>query len=205
MTRRTRRQQQRRQGYTLIEVMMAIGVLTAGAVAIMALQSASTRGNMEARQMGTGAMLAQRWVERLRRDALNWTRGSNTVDALLLSRTHWLRNVPSPGDPANWQVPAANPATGETPNFDFYGNDTATATEMRYCGNVRYEWLYPGRAMRADVRVWWVRSVTNTGDPTRAQLASCAPGVDPNTLTGDFRIRAAYASTVIRYTPMPGS
>lgn len=203
---RKRGASRRERGYTLIEVMMAIGVLTAGAVGIMSLQSASTRGNMEARQMSTGAVLAQRWVERLRRDGLNWTQSNNTVSALLLARTTWLRTTPDPGAPVGWMVPADVPATGETANFDFYGNDTADGAEMRYCTNIRLEWLYPGRALRADVRVWWTRvSYGGSNDPTRAQLARCAAGVDPNTLTGDFRTRAAYASTVIRYTPMPSN
>ena len=142
---RKRGASRRERGYTLIEVMMAIGVLTAGAVGIMSLQSASTRGNMEARQMSTGAVLAQRWVERLRRDGLNWTQSNNTVSALLLARTTWLRTTPDPGAPVGWMVPADVPATGETANFDFYGNDTADGAEMRYCTNIRLEWLYPGR------------------------------------------------------------
>ena len=57
--------------------------------------------------------------------------------------------------------------------------------------------------------MWWVRrSVGSTTDPDsagRAALAGCAGGRDPNTLLGDFRVRAAHASTVIRYTPPPAN
>ena len=73
---------------------MAIGVLTAGAVGIMALVQASTRGNMEARQMTTGSQLASLWIGRLRRDALNWTRSSNVADPTLLNQTQYLQIVP---------------------------------------------------------------------------------------------------------------
>ena len=38
---------------------------------------------------------------------------------------------------------------------------------------------------------------------SRVALAQCAPGLDPNILTNDFRVRMTYASTVVRYTPMP--
>ena len=38
-------------------------------------------------------------------------------------------------------------------------------------------------------------------DPSRAALGQCAPALDPNTLTDDFRVRMTYASTIIRWTP----
>jgi len=189
-------------GYTVIEVMMALGVLTAGAVGIMAMTQASTRGNMEAREMTMGTMLAQRWTERLRRDALNWTAARRTIDPTILARTTYLRTVPGPGTAPAWFEPVP-PAIGtETANFDFYGRDTNVRAEMHYCTNIRLEWLYLGRSMRADVRVWWLRRQTGSStDLSRAALGQCAPGVDPATLTNDWRVRMTYASTIIRWTP----
>lgn len=184
---------------------MAIGILTAGSVAIMAMHQAATRGNMEARQMTTANQVAQRWVERLRRDALNWTRSSNnaTPDPTLLLRTTYLRAVPAPGTAPAWFVPA--PVTpGETANFDYYGNNLSGGAAY-YCSNVRLEWLYPNQSMRADVRVWWVRRAGGSEalPADTAALANCAPGTDPNTLTADGRIRMVYTTTVIRFTPTP--
>ena len=92
-----RRSVRRRAGYTLIEVMMALGVLTAGAVGLMAMTQASTRGNMEAREMTVATQLTQRWMERLRRDAMNWTASSRTLNPLQLANTTYLRTVPNPG------------------------------------------------------------------------------------------------------------
>lgn len=184
---------------------MAVGVLTAGSVGIMAMIQASTRGNMEAREMTTGAMLTQRWVERLRRDGLNWTRSStlNVADPTLLSNTQYLSLVPNVGVAPSWIVPAPAAASGESAAFDYYAQDTTTATDMHFCTNIRLEWLYVNQAMRADVRVWWLRREGGVQDPTRVALGQCAPGVDPNTLTNDWRVRMTYASTVIRYTTMP--
>ncbi|MBX3269718.1 MAG: prepilin-type N-terminal cleavage/methylation domain-containing protein [Sandaracinaceae bacterium] len=199
-----RRRSRRNAGYTLIEVMMALGVLTAGAVGIMAMVQASTRGNMEAREMATGTQLAQRWLERLRRDATNWTASSRSLNPVILSRTTYLQTVPNPGTPAAWVVPVP-PAVGpDRANFDYYGRDTAITTEMHFCTNTRLTWLYVGRSMRADVRVWWLRREGGIGtDLSRAALGQCAPGLDPETLTNDWRVRMAYASTVIRWTPTP--
>jgi type IV pilus assembly protein PilV len=198
------RQRSRRGGYTLIEVMMAIGVLTAGAVGVMALQQAATRGNLEARQMTTGTQVASVWVERLRRDALHWTVPAASANPLLLARTNYLRFVPNVGTAPAWFVPAPPATSSDSAFFDFYGVDTNTAGQRSYCTNARLEWLYPGRVMRADVRVWWLRRESGAGtNPGRALLADCAVGTDPSTLTGNFGLRMVYLSTVIRYTPTP--
>lgn len=197
------RRRRSRAGYTMIEVMMAVGVLTVGSMGIMAMHQASTRGNQEARQMMVGTQLTQRWIERLRRDGLSWMDSAQTADPTLLASTTYLRSVVAPGGAALWFIPVGGGAQ-ELPNFDYYGNDTAVEADMRFCTNVRLEWVYPGRAMRADVRVWWLRRQSGSvQDPSRANFANCAPGQDPNALSGDYRLRMTHASTVIRYTPRP--
>lgn len=200
---RRRASRKARAGYTLIEVMMALGVLTAGSVAIMGMLQASTRGNMEARQMSTGNQVAQVWIERLRRDALNWTTTplspTDTAQvAATVARTTYLRQVPAAGAAAPWFVPV--PATaGEAANFDFYGADVAGTAAPHYCTNVRLEWLFPGQAMRADVRVWWARRSSGTAT---TNLSGCqADNLDA--LTANPEVRMVYASTVIRYSPRP--
>lgn len=200
------RRAKRRAGYTLIEVLMALGVLTSGSVAIMAMIQATTRGNMEARQMTTANQVAQVWLERLRRDALNWTRPSNIPgDPTLLNQTTYLQAVQTP----QWLVPAPATiaggavATVETAGFDFYGHDLGASEAATYCTNVRLEWIFPGQAMRADVRVWWPRR-TN-GATEGATLPTCAPGPAPPGLTGNPDVRMVYASTVLRFTPPAGS
>ena len=206
MSHRSRRRLRpiRQAGYTMIEVMMALAVLTTGAMGIMAMTQASTRGNMEAREMTTATQITQRWLERIRRDSLNWTAAGSSASPVLLANTNYLRFVPGPGDPTSWFVPAPPIAGPEAPNFDFYGRDTRTPSEMYYCTNVRLEWLYDGSAIRADVRVWWLRRLGGgAADTSRAVLGQCAPGTDPNSLTGDNRLRMTYASTVVRWTPMP--
>jgi prepilin-type N-terminal cleavage/methylation domain-containing protein len=205
--RRPTRRLRRRAGYTLIETMMALGVLTVGAMGIFALQSAVTRGNMLARQMSSATTLAERWQERLRRDALNWVTPSPVADVGALAGSQYLGQVG-----AGWFVPAPDAATGESASFDYYGNDTDDELLMRYCTNVRLEWLYPGRAMRADVRVWFARnqsSGTATGDAiANADLFACGQGNpaaggggigDLDELATDRRVRAVYLTTILRY------
>lgn len=198
---RTRRSRAARAGYTLIEVMMALGVLTAGSVAIMGMLQASTRGNMEARQMTTGNQLAQVWIERLRRDGLTWTTTplspTNAPQvAATVATTTYLRRVPTAGAAEPWFVPVPTTA-GETANFDFYGADLTEEATPHYCTNVRLGWVFPGQAMRADVRIWWARRSNGTA---AANVNGCQ-AADLNTLTTNPDVRMVYASTVIRYSP----
>lgn len=190
-----------RAGYTLIEVMMAVAVLAAGAVGIMALQQATMRGNLEARQIATATHLAQTWIERLQRDSVGWSAGGPTVvfGPTILARTQYLNRVPARGAAPTWFVPVPPVAGTESASFDHWGRDTRVAAQMAYCTNVRLQWVYQTQAMRADVRVWWARtgpSANTTG------LAGCGGGLDPNTLTNRLSdVRFVYASTVLRWTP----
>lgn len=190
------RRAKRRAGYTLIEVLMAMGVLAAGSVAILGMHQAATRGNMASREVTTANVVAQQWVERLRRDALHWTRSGVAGDPTLLGGTAHLDQVGT-----QWFVPESNPALGETANFDFYGRDLTAGAAPHYCTNVRLAWLFPGKSMRADVRVWWVRRSNGAGGA--ADLANCAPGVAPDALTNNPDVRMVYTSTILRFTPPP--
>jgi hypothetical protein len=181
--------------------MMALGVLTAGSVAIMGMLQASTRGNMEARQMTTGNQLAQVWIERLRRDGLSWTTTplspTNAPQvAATVATTTYLRQVPTAGAAEPWFVPVPTTA-GETANFDFYGADLTEEATPHYCTNVRLGWVFPGQAMRADVRIWWARRSNGTA---AANVNGCQ-AANLNTLTTNPDVRMVYASTVIRYSP----
>lgn len=205
MSARRHRRRRARAGYTLIEVMMAVAVMTAGAVGIMALHQATMRGNLDARQVATATHLASTWVERLQRDAIGWSQGARpgtTVpNPLMLVNTRYLNQVPALGVAPTWFVPGPSTAT-ESSSFDHWGRDTIDAAQMEYCTNVRLQWVYVGQAMRADVRVWWARH--NPSAVGGAALASCAAGTDPNTLTNRLRdVRFVYASTVIRWVPAP--
>lgn len=185
---------------------MAVAVMTAGAFALMSLHQVTTRANLQARELGTAQHAASIWVERLQRDAMLWNDGGPNVGrnpgalALALARTTYLRNTPAPGTTPRWFVPTPPIGAAESWAFDHWGRDTRTAAEMRYCTNVRLQWVYPGSSIRADVRVWWPRRhpAAVTGD-----LQGCNPGLPLETL--DARRRDAhfvYASTVLRWTPL---
>jgi prepilin-type N-terminal cleavage/methylation domain-containing protein len=191
----------RRQGFTLIEIMIAVAIMTVGALGIMALQQAATRGNAEARDMSMATHLTRTWIERLRRDATRWLGNGVPIntDYLVLA-------PPLGGGPGPWVTPPLVPrpnGTVESFAFDHFGIDTANLTNEPaggppgpavYCTHLRFTWINPGDVLRVDARTYWHRR-----NPT--QRFPCAPGgaaAINNALQQGGDIRAVFASTIIR-------
>jgi prepilin-type N-terminal cleavage/methylation domain-containing protein len=150
------------RGYTIVEVMMAMAVLSVGATGVVAMQKAALLGNLRARNLATAATIASGWVERLRVDALRWRLDSNNNDTVL--NTAYLgvigNDYPAVVNPEGvWSVPAANPDAGLAlvqPSEDVRGMDTAVGTEQGFCTNIRVTQILPNM-IRAEVRVFWLR------------------------------------------------
>ena len=191
-----RRPRRREAGYTLVEVMMAIGILTASGVAIIGMQEAVIHGNIEARQLGTATSIARSTAELLRLDALNWT--ATSVGSTTFNRTLYMRDVPTSATavPSAWAPFGA--ATGAVEHArDYYGRSTAVAADMVFCVQTRFAWIFPGTLLRADVRVWWPRSGQ---DVNHATYAGC-PNLTPNAAGLINDLHFVQTSTELRYTP----
>ena len=193
----------KRAGYTLVEIMMAIAVMTAGTAGIFALQRAATVGNLEARQMSTATLIARTWLERLKRDALRWTAGGTTAASVNLTNTTYLASVPAPAAVPAWFTPIPASLVTESYGFDHFGRDiTPPSALIEYCTQMRLQWVYPGQTIRGDVRVWWHRyssgSDTNVGDAS--QYPNCGVGAEA-AIGNDVRVRMVNASTLLRWVP----
>ena len=66
------RQPRPRAGFTIIEVLVAIVVVSIGFAAVFSLQIGSMQANISAREMAASATLAERYIEVLRRDTYDW-------------------------------------------------------------------------------------------------------------------------------------
>lgn len=198
MTRRSSRRA--RAGYTLIEVMMAIAIITASAVALVGMQEIVVRGNMDARQTTTATTIVRTTIELLRLDALNWNQSYATAGTVAWGTNSrgFLRDAPTAATaaPTPWAAFGTQISAPEHA-YDYQGN-VANGNEF-YCVETRYAWVYPGQALRADVRVWWVRpnpALTSVTPPT-----PCSSAV---TQLLDSRVtHSVQGTTVLRYTP-PG-
>ena len=149
----------RRHGFTLIEVMVSLGVMTIGALAIISLQVHVMRANDHAKQLTVATQIAQTWIERLKQDAFSWNavaiRNAAGQDAnTQLAQTAHLITV--------WNTPnifttITNTNASYSNAFDYFGNDVANTGLFTYCASHRLNWVWYGRALRTDVRVWWAR------------------------------------------------
>lgn len=193
-------------GYSLVEVMMALAVLTAGSVGVMALQQASLRGNVESRQLSTATSVARIWLERLKRDARLWNEGANAANPAFFAQTCYLSslNIAEATAPAGvWQSPAPISAACDAPvaglngtesaSFDYYGNEVAPGgANVRFCAQTRLQWVTPGQTIRAEVRAFWARTGDGVADCTNVTDAIEAPGSG---------IHVVRASTMLRWVP----
>lgn len=206
-----------RHGYTLIEVMTAVVVMTIGATGIVAMQGAAVRANQDANESSTAINFGTTWLERVKRDARRWiANGSADLDA---ANNSYLNNVLAAN--GTWFVPAAT--APEQVAADYYGFDTAgdfdtkpdpaadpavEAAPAHFCVNMATTVVHAfnpitgtmtvpadTNAIRADIRVWWYRSATDTN----RGAATCRARELTALQLAMPQIRKTYLSTVVSW------
>ena len=180
-------------------------VMAIGAAAVISMQRASMQGNLDARKTDVANSIARTWVERLQRDAMQWTQpgptnrgGNNLATAQLLSA--------GLANPGAWFLPnqylANNPPW--SPGFDILGRDLPTLGPELFCVGVRMTWLAQpnpaagiGALIRADVRVLWLRGISS--NPTTGKVCDAVtiptPPLDPTVY------HAIYVTTALQGNP----
>lgn len=200
-----RRMRRRRAGFTVVEVMVSLGIMTVGAMGIIALQTHAIRSNGHARQLTIGMQIAQRWVERLKQDTHSWNLPG--VPATVLANTRYLKVINDAPNVFSEILNSDGPDASRA--FDYMGNDIMADSEdppIFYCAAIRPAWVYFGRAMRVDVRVWWPREGYDTrdefGDCDEENYNQLDPGGAADTLYNLNAFHVVYLSTVLRLTPV---
>ena len=195
-----------RAGFTLVEVMMAVAIITAGAVGIMALQKAALVSNLEARKITTANAVLRTWMERLKRDSINWSVGKSATTVSNHANSTYLGGVPNFGTPGAWALPAVvvtPDGTIQSHAFNQYGIDVQPGDPSEiFCAQYRLQFVDDGQTMRADVRVWWDSEVHQGMGFVSAYAAH------PNCGLGAFgdntvNIHSVAASTLLRWTARP--
>jgi prepilin-type N-terminal cleavage/methylation domain-containing protein len=194
-----------RAGFTLVEVMVAIGIMTVGSLGILSMHNAVSGANRSAQEMNTALAITERWIERVERDSLSWSRqGLSTSEltgtallsplAATVDKTDWFRPMPSDAD--------------ESYGFDYFGDDTRVAGEIKYCTNLRLYWLRQGTSARVDVRTFWYRAGHIPGNATHPQWvsgtdfrgAACDAGTADGWSLGTApNVDVIFASTVVTW------
>jgi len=205
-----------RTGFTLVEVMIAIGIMTVGSLGILAMHQGVSQANRTALEMNTALAITERWVERVERDALSWTEQGLTTTSL--SATYHLSGLAGTPLATGWFRPT--PPAGESYDFDYFGDDvtgTSNANPPKYCTNLRLSWLRQGSSARVDIRTFWYREGYAPGGATHPnwvsssafQGADCgaaaADGWGLNTATLPPNIDVVFASTVVTWLRREGT
>lgn len=155
------RRARRASGFTIIEVITAMGVMVIGVMALVGLQAHTVRINSLARQMTTAGQIAQTWLERMKQDGQTWVRPGGIPPDFpespiqVLAGTQWLQQVIAA--PGRFQsIPMGLNNSGV---FDFQGNEllNGSAVPPYFCTSFKPQWVWLGRAIRVDVRVYWPR------------------------------------------------
>jgi type II secretory pathway pseudopilin PulG len=196
----------------MIELMMSLAVMTVGAAALFSLQGFIARANLYSRRMSQATEIADRWIERLKTDALLWNQpgvngvtGTTYLTQIATSADTWLQA-------AGNQQNQYNPTLLHSAGADLYGADvdpgqTGAQNRIAFCTHYRLSWLVNSdtdTALRVEVRVFWDRDGSGFTIANAAPLCGMtADGTldvsDPQDGNDDFH--AVYLSTIIRYTP----
>ncbi len=156
--RTSRRRGRLGRGYTAVEVMLAITVLLISTAGVMAMQTASIQGNLDARKLDVANSVARTWLDRLATDASYWTSGTNPVMQQTLLLTTLAPQTPGQG---TFQVtPLTVAGVNWSPAFDIFGRDVAVGSASTvFCTHIEVDTLASDTLgptlVRATVMVFW--------------------------------------------------
>lgn len=202
-------------GYTAIEILLAMTVMAIGAAAVMSMQKATMKGNLDARKMDVANSIARTWVERLERDAMQWTLpgASNPGAASNLSNAKLISGFVDTGwfVPVNQMGGVGTPPETTSYGFDILGRDLASSdipSSAVFCVNMRLTTLVANQFYRADVRVLWLEKLGTSGanpspfcSSTNADMTALDPNATSNVSPSSPRYHAIYTTTAIRENP----
>jgi type IV pilus assembly protein PilV len=172
-------------GYTLVEVVSALGILAVGAAGVVAMQKAVLAANAHARNLAAASAVATTWAERVRVDALQWNDPGGVSD---LGGTAWLDVTET--QPGALVSPAETPGLGapaaDALGADLYGPDAQAAALCTHLRFTRKDPAWPD-LIRVEIRVFWDR---------RGGAVDCAK--DPAEVDGgQDRFGAVYLTTSV--------
>lgn len=165
----TKRRSSLRPGYTLVEVMMALAVLTVGASGIVAMQKFSLGGSLQARNLTAGVNVNAGWLERLNTEAVLWNDANNAPgDLAQMGTINAVGALPTGANVVgNWVRLGATTLEGD---------DADLGGAAAYCTHLRLSWIGPpatSDTLKVELRTFWARTGRDVND-------ECNPGVAMN-------------------------
>lgn len=150
-------------GFTILEVLVAVLVMAVGIVGILGMQTVAVQSNRVSYDARMATELAETNLERLKRDALEWT-----TPGLYPTNSALAWGMTSPGV---WRLPpVSDTPTTDTPTWNDMGianylderiqtgQERFAQRNTRYCVQYRMDWVRNPSLVRAYVRVLWPRN-----------------------------------------------
>lgn len=194
-----------KHGYTIVELMMAIGVFAIGVSGIIAMQKITLASNSHAKNLATATHISQAWMDQLVADAAQWNFPGprNQSAASDLGDTQWLKEVENGSE---WFRPVWVATRQFGPGFDALGNPVNSDDQAVFCSHLRLTWLNRDNQgvvgnglIRAEVRTFWLRD-GGGGAITDAALCSNTNNAVNIGLNPD-RYHFIYNTSAIRQEP----
>lgn len=194
------------RGYTMIELVMAIGIFSIGVTGVAAMQASTTTANRHAKNLAIASGIARNWQEQLAIDATLW-RSTDPGQPDNLNNTVWIKQIA--GSDGVWLFPTAGNGTG--PSFDALGNYTANQDNVVFCAHIRLTRLIrtsTSGLVRSEVRVFWPKQghawdqgVAYCTEEATTLLRPYARSASDVTGTELDNFHLVYTTTAIRQTP----
>jgi len=169
-------------GFTMVEVMMAIVVFLTAATGLLAFEHVLMRSNVAASDTTAATFLGRYWIERGRLESLMWNQTGSTD--LIAARVPLLAEISAgvgiQGDTTNWL--AVTGAGGVAYPFNRYLQRWTPALEPgdpgygdygEFCVQYRLTVLVPDEMLRMETRVLWYKP--DGGRPATGSLAWTCP------------------------------
>ncbi len=191
-----------KRGYTVVELMMALTVMTIGLGGIIAMQKTTVASNMNAKNVALATHIAQGFLDELAAESRAWTQADN------FANTEWLGNVGAQGTAPVWFAPTYEATRKLGQGFDALGNpvlDAALAADAKFCVHLRLTWLSSQTSgkqgsglIRTEARVYWRREgIALTGAASWGQ-GTCVTPADFANWNGPPRFHTIYMASAVR-------
>lgn len=195
------------RGYTVIELVMSLGVLAIGTSGVIAMQKVAIASNRHAKDLATATRVAEAWADQLAADAMLWT--INAANTSTLASTTWLK-LADPTQTVEWFAPDFDNNRNFGPAFSIQGvpiDTSRTPGLARFCTHLRFAYLhnpttpFPGHGViRAQIRVFWRAEDSTVAPPATTLSNPCS--IDNATFTANIgAFHVIYLTTSLAQLP----
>ncbi len=189
------------RGYTIVELLIALGIFAIGITGAAAMQSVTSGSNRHAKNLAIASNIAESWLDRLAIDSSAWTQDSSS----LTLKTDWLVQATT-ATQDTWKIPDTNVDGDFGATFGALGQFTNLISQRVFCTHIRLTPLFSlvgvannvdatnNGLIRTDVRVFWPKDSTVWSEGADY----CASGSEASVGADNSAFHFVYFSSAVR-------